>query len=43
MALIVAGRAQDPEAKIILGGMFGTPPDAGESAENAWQYLRALY
>jgi hypothetical protein len=35
--------AQDPDAEIVLGGMFGTPPDAGESADTAWQYLRALY
>ena len=35
--------AEDPEAEIILGGMFGTPPDAGESADNAWAYLRGMY
>jgi polysaccharide biosynthesis protein PslG len=35
--------AEDPEAEIILGGMFGTPPDAGESADNAWKYLRGMY
>ena len=23
--------------------MFGTPPDAGESADNAWAYLRGMY
>jgi hypothetical protein len=34
---------RDPEAEIVLGGMFGTPPDAGERADTAWQYLRELY
>jgi hypothetical protein len=34
---------RDPDAEIVLGGMFGTPPDAGERADTAWQYLRELY
>jgi hypothetical protein len=34
---------RDPEAELVLGGMFGTPPDAGERASTAWQYLRELY
>ena len=34
---------RDPEAEVVLGGMFGTPPDAGEEAATAWQYLRELY
>jgi polysaccharide biosynthesis protein PslG len=34
---------RDPEAEVVLGGMFGTPPDAGDRAETAWQYLRELY
>jgi hypothetical protein len=29
----------DPEAEIILGGMFGTPPDGTD----AWDYLAELY
>jgi polysaccharide biosynthesis protein PslG len=33
----------DPGAEIVLGGMFGTPPDAGEQADTAWEYLRELY
>lgn len=32
-------QAHDPEAEILLGGMFGTPPDG----DDAWDYLRELY
>ena len=31
----------DPNAKVILGGMFGTPP--GSSKNAAWNYLKQLY
>lgn len=30
---------QDPGAEVVLGGMFGTPPDGAV----AWDYLRDLY
>jgi polysaccharide biosynthesis protein PslG len=33
---------RDPDAAIILGGMFGTPPDAGQ-AGTAWEFLHQLY
>jgi hypothetical protein len=32
---------RDPEATIILGGMFGAPPD--QTAYTAWGFLRKLY
>ena len=37
---IVAG---DPGARIVLGGMFGTPRGARRPALAAWTYLRKLY
>ena len=45
--LLTAGsqaiRAVDPNAKIILGGMFGTPEGVEEPKVFAWNYLRRLY
>jgi hypothetical protein len=36
-------RTRDPEAKVILGGMFGTPGGGEVPAFEAWDYLRELY
>ncbi len=36
-------RAADPEAKIILGGMFGTPFGGRPPSLTAWDYLDRLY
>ena len=36
-------RERDPEAKVILGGMFGTPFAGERPAYSAWEYLRQLY
>jgi hypothetical protein len=33
--------AADPKAKLILGGMFGSPPQGGSS--KAWNYLSTMY
>ncbi|HEY8000771.1 MAG TPA: hypothetical protein VID76_02470 [Solirubrobacterales bacterium] len=34
---------EDPEAKIILGGMFGTPLGGRKPALSAWDFLAKLY
>ena len=36
-------RAVDPEADVILGGMFGTPYGARKPSIAAWDFLRRLY
>ena len=36
-------RARDPEAEVILGGMFGTPLHGQPPAQTAWGFLRELY
>jgi len=36
-------RDQDPNAEIILGGMFGTPFKGKPPGESAWDFLRDLY
>lgn len=36
-------REHDPEATVILGGMFGTPQGGERPAYSAWEYLRELY
>jgi hypothetical protein len=45
--LLTAGsqavRSVDPNAKILLGGMFGTPEGVDEPKVFAWNYLRRLY
>ncbi len=45
--LVAAGaqaiRAVDPNATILLGGMFGTPGGVDEPKLFAWNYLRRLY
>ena len=38
-----AVRSVDPDAKILLGGMFGTPGGVDEPKLFAWNYLRKLY
>jgi|GEM_PF-1807440 len=35
--------AEDPDAEIILGGMFGTPLQGQKPAIAAWDYLEKLY
>ena len=46
-SLVVAGsqaiRSVDPSAKILLGGMFGTPEGEENPKVFAWNYLRKLY
>ena len=45
--LLTAGsqavRSVDPDAKILLGGMFGTPEGVENPKVFAWNYLRRLY
>jgi hypothetical protein len=36
-------RAQDPEAKILIGGMFGTPFGGETPSLTAWEFLDQLY
>jgi hypothetical protein len=36
-------KAVDPGARIVLGGMFGTPRGGRGSAVSAWRYLARLY
>ena len=36
-------RKEDHGAEIMLGGMFGTPGQAGAAAMTAWKYLDRLY
>lgn len=36
-------RAQDPHARVILGGMFGTPLGSARGARSAWGFLQGLY
>ena len=36
-------RKRDPDATIVLGGMFGTPFDGKPPAYTAWDFLRQLY
>ena len=36
-------REGDPEATVVLGGMFGTPQGGERPAYSAWEYLRELY
>jgi hypothetical protein len=47
-ARLVAGaatalRSHDPGARVILGGMFGTPIGGTEGARSAWDFLQGLY
>jgi hypothetical protein len=36
-------RERDPEATVVLGGMFGTPFNGELPSYTAWDYLRLLY
>ncbi len=36
-------KAVDPSAKVVLGGMFGTPGAGGAVAHSAWGFLQLLY
>ncbi len=36
-------RRADPEATIVLGGMFGTPLQGERGGFTAWEFLRGLY
>jgi polysaccharide biosynthesis protein PslG len=36
-------RDRDPGAKVILGGMFGTPQEGKSPAFSAWKFLHELY
>ena len=36
-------RDRDPEAEVVLGGMFGTPYGGKPPGQTAWAFLRELY
>ena len=36
-------KREDPNAKVILGGMFATPQGKLDPRTNSWTYLRSLY
>jgi hypothetical protein len=36
-------RSQDPHARVVLGGMFGTPDAPVPGSQSAWDFLQGLY